>query len=339
MKNRGKQSKKRIGLIIGAVSAAVILLVTVVPFCLSGVVYTSVFAGRFETQENLRYEPEDFEGLIEERMTFESYGRKLQGYFYSREDVEAIGLVVICHGFGSGSNVFMDSADFFVKNGFYTFTFDVTGNDLSEGNGTRGIPQYTIDLDSAISFIRQDKRVEGLPVMLFGHSMGGFSVCNVLNMRDDIASVAEMAGFCESTDMMTYRGLATAGRISLVLLPYVRLYELILFGDDAKGTAVSGLKNSSCTVMVIHSSDDDIVPPEYGYDRLYNEFGDDDRFTFIRYEDRGHKYLDLSEEAREYMKQYTAGEPVDRALWTDALDLELYGRILDMFKEAAGKKG
>ncbi len=360
MENTVGGKKKRIWLRAAIIAAAVVLTLTVIPFCISGAVYSAVFARRFQTAEHLKFYVDDFEGLTEERMTFESKGRTLQGYLYSREDLDAKGVVVICHGFGGGGcNQYMDSADFFVRNGFYTFMFDATGNDLSEGSGTCGIPQYTIDLDAAISFIKQDERIGQLPVMLFGHSMGGFSACNVLNLRDDIASVAEIAGFCESTDMIAREGEQAAGKISLILMPYVKLFETLAFGENVSGDVIPALKNSDCTVMVIHSADDATVPIEYGYDKLYKEFGGDDRFTFVRYEDRGHSYADISDEAREYLKKYNdeykafcgEGDPspemkerflkdnLDRTVWAGALDKELYGRIAEMFTAAAEKKG
>ncbi len=350
-------SKKRIAVRICVIVLASVLTLGAVCFAVSAIIYESVFGKRFETADYLRYDVSEFEGLVEERMTFRSGDTELQGYLYSREGLDAKGVVVVCHGFGAGSNQYMDSAYCFVMNGFYTFMYDSTGNDLSGGSGTRGIPQYTLDLDAAISFVREDPRLKDLPLMLFGQSMGGFSVCNVLNLRDDVASVAELCGFCESTDMMKAEGEELAGKASLILLPFVRLYELLKFGKTAEGSAISGLEGSDCTVMVVHSEDDDTVPIAYGYDRLYGLFSGNDRFTFVKYENRGHVRVDFSDEALAYIEEfnkayrewYESTEPsdgeaaeykkehLDRSVWTNANDKDLYAAIVKMFTEAAEK--
>ena len=55
-------------------------------------------------------------------------------------------------------------------------------------------------------------------------------------------------------------------------------------------------------VMIVHSTDDSTVPTEYGYDKFYSEFSNDERFSFVLYEDRGHSNLFYSDSAREYRK-------------------------------------
>ena len=63
---------------------------------------------------------------------------------------------------------------------------------------------------------------------------------------------------------------------------------------------------------MIHSADDSMIPVEMSFDRYYEKFSDNDRFTFARYEDRGHNYVFYDESIRQYHeafneagKQYT----------------------------------
>ena len=59
-------------------------------------------------------------------------------------------------------------------------------------------------------------------------------------------------------------------------------------GDYATNSALIGFASTDAEIMVVHSSDDSIVPIEYGYDIYYDAFKDDSRFTFIRLEGKGH---------------------------------------------------
>ena len=47
-----------------------------------------------------------------------------------------------------------------------------------------------------------------------------------------------------------------------------------------------------------------MIPIEMSFDRYYEKYGDDDRFTFVRFEDRGHNYVFCSEARRKYVEEY-----------------------------------
>ena len=40
------------------------------------------------------------------------------------------------------------------------------------------------------------------------------------------------------------------------------------------------------------------------FDRYYEKYADDNRFTFVRFEDRGHNYVFCSEARRKYVEEY-----------------------------------
>ena len=60
--------------------------------------------------------------------------------------------------------------------GYYVFAYDAHGNDNSGGNSVRGLPQGIADLALAIEHVSCIEEYKGLPVMLFGHSWGAYSV-------------------------------------------------------------------------------------------------------------------------------------------------------------------
>lgn len=296
------------------ISVAVILcnIFVIMPIA-TVVIYESIFSMRFETEEWLRYSLDDFEGLSCERSDFYSTdGTRLAGYKYFKAGQEAKGLVVVAHGLGGGGhNFYMPFIDTFTSNGYKVFAYDAHGNDNSDGKSTKGLPQGVIDLDCAIDHTKTIEEYKGLPIVLWGHSWGAYSSASVLSMHNDIKAAVIVSGFNESEDMILYQGSQAVGFLADLTVPYVFLYEKIKFGGEyADASALRGISESNARVMVIHSSDDDSVPIKYGYEKIYSEFGDNDRIEFVKYENRGHSYVFCSESAHEYReelnKQYTA---------------------------------
>ena len=103
--------------------------------------------------------------------------------------------------------------------------------------------------------------------------------------------------------------------------------------------------------MIIHSEDDDVVQKKYGYDIYYEKYNNSSRFTFISYENKGHNQLYYSDFAIDYInefnedfKEYFDGYEVikeekekyindnlDRTIWTDLLDEELFNEIVEFY--------
>lgn len=75
------------------------------------------------------------------------------------------------------------------------------------------------------------------------------------------------------------------------------------FGKYAAYSAIDGFANTDAKIMILHSKDDTMVLPENGYDKFYIQYGEDDRFQFIEYENRGHGYLYYTEDAKKYKDQ------------------------------------
>ena len=164
------------------------VLLLIIPFSLSAMIYEDNFGDRYETYAPMARSIDEFDGLNVKRHTFTSdQGQKLVGYKYYKTLEYMKGVVVISHGLGGGGhNSYMDVADFFTSNGYVVFAYDATGNDESRVVSIfKGIPQGLIDLDYAIQFVKQTSDFDGLPIMLFGHSWGGYSVGSVLNLHPD----------------------------------------------------------------------------------------------------------------------------------------------------------
>ena len=281
---------------------------------LSVSIYNENFDRRFESYRPLMLYTEDFEGLKRTAYRFPSNkGQMLTGYLYTTDN-EPRGLIVLAHGFGGGGhNSYMDVCDYFAQNGYAVFAYDATGNDESEGDGVGGIPQGVVDLDAALTFA--EKEFPDLPIGLFGHSWGGYSVCNVLAYGHDIKAVVSCSGFNSSSDLFEAEGKKQAGAGIYLMLPFVKIHEAFKYGKYALGTAMDGFRKSDASVFILHSADDNVVPIEYGYGLYYEKYGDDPRFTFLELKENGHNYV---YDKQEYVKELDQA----REKWLTSIDYD-----------------
>ena len=347
------RTKRKIIVAVSVTISVLLFLLVIAPFTINAIVYDSIFGERYETPEYLRLHIDDFDGLKANRYEFKSnQGLNLVGYRYYVEGVTAKGVVVIAHGLGGGGhNSYLDVAYYFACRGYYVFAYDATGNDESEGTGVNGLPQGVADLSSAIDYLQNIKELKNLPVMLWGHSWGGYSVGAVLNFHPEVKAVASIAGFNQSSDMIRSQGAEYLGGAVSIMMPYVNSIERIKFGQYATASAIDGFANSKCGVFVAHSSDDVTVPIEFGYDRYYDKFAGNERFEFVRYENKGHSNIIYSQSYLEYVSEFNEGfsayfggqapsleeriayfsEHLDREKYSDRLDLDLFDKILNFY--------
>lgn len=346
---------------VAAACIVAIFFLVVIPV-LMVIVYRDNFGKRFETAEWMAYSVSDFDGLKVEECTFPSdSGQRLAGYKYFKEGQKIKGVAVIAHGFGGGGqNTYMDVADYFASNGYLAFAYDATGNDKSEGDSVEGLPQGVIDLDYALRYIKQSDEYKDLPVVLFGHSWGGYSVGSVLNCHPDVRAAVIVAGFNRSADLFEQQGESMIGFGIKPFMPWFSLYERLKFGEYASYSAIEGFAGTNAGIMVIQSRDDETVRPENGYDKFYDAYGGNPRFCFIEYADRGHNYVYYSEEAKSYREKlnedYTAYVEANGGEYSAELkaafmeknldkdrcyefDEELMGRILEFCDGCLGKEG
>ena len=355
------RSKKKI--VIGIILGIIVLLIAGW-WALCVVLYNENINIKGESYEPIMLHVEDFDGLKCTEYSFPSdKGQILAGYLYSAGE-EQHGIVVLAHGFGDGGhNSYMDVADYFAQHGYYVFCYDATAMDKSEGDSLGGIPQGVIDLDHAISFVESSNDIPDLPIVLFGHSWGGFCVSSVLTYHPEVKAVIECCGFDRSSDLFESGGKSQAGDGIYLMTPFIRIHESFMFGKYASNTSMDGFDSTDAAIMIVHSADDSVIGIEYGLDKYYAKYKDDPRFTFLRFEDRGHNailndpnntYLDgFNSEFEEYCKSLDYDykdeanidrfaedkknyltEHLDREKYSHRLDQDLFAQFLEFYEKA-----
>ena len=261
-------------------------------FVASAVIYNMNFNRRFTTSSADRKYHLNYPHMAYESCNFASNtGHQLSGWKYSSKDssTPAKAVIVFAHGFGAGGQIgYLSIFDSLTKAGYLVFAYDATGNDVSEGKGTRGLPQGVIDLEHAIRYARTLPEYEGLPFILMGYSWGAYSVANVLNFCPDVQAAVTFSGFNRSVEIFTDTGRQRAGILADIMTPFVQIYEFFRFGKYACVSGISGFRKTDAPVLVVHSKDDGVVPTRIGIDKYQKAFSGTDRITFLEYEEKGH---------------------------------------------------
>ena len=288
-----------------------------------------------------------------QEVKFNSGENKLQGFIYGGSNDN--GLVVISHGFGGTADHYFPMIMYFVDRDWRVFAYNNTGVGGSEGESVRGLTQSVVDLDAALTYIKNTSAFNGLPVMLAGHSWGGFAVCAVLNKNHDVKAVTSFAGFNTGSEVLKENVQSMVGGVYYVLSPQFWALERQLFGDMAKLTAVDGINKSGIPVMIVQCSDDDVIPPNGSSIYAHREKITNPNVEII-YRDgenaTGHEYTFYSKETKTYIdwakeswRAYTLEhDNVSILQWADevnydkakasGLDMELMERVNAFFNNA-----
>lgn len=237
---------------------SILIVFSAVSFIVTKKIFNDMFARvEFDGYNvNLRYD-DIKEKYGRELMSFTSGKNQLQGYLYGEDNTK--GLVVISHGHGGMADNYLPETVYFVDNGYQVFTFDNTGCNRSEGANSVGVTQSVIDLDAALTFIERQGRFAGLPILLYGHSWGGYAVTAIHNFDHKIKASVSVAGFNSPMEIVLEWGKKMMGALVYLEYPYIYLYQRMFYGKKINLSAVEGINNTDTPVLLIHGNQDTTI--------------------------------------------------------------------------------
>lgn len=193
-------------------------------------------------------------------LQFKSKKETLNAYYY--ECPNPLGLVVLVHGFKSGSDEYLPITLYLVKNGFNVFTFDCTGVYESGGKYTQGFTQELVDLDYALNFIEKRRDMSRYPLFLLGHSCGGFAVNAVLNLHKKVKACASISAVNDCYHLLLDMGQHYGGEMASGGLPesFLNEYQRMLFGSYCDLTSLMGVNNVKIPMLIAHGINDETIP-------------------------------------------------------------------------------
>ena len=226
-------------------------------FIFTKVFYDGYFKRLDEPKYTGRLRYQDVSGYPRTKVTFPSGNNSLTGYLYGEENTK--GLVIVSHGLGFGAEDYLAQTLYFVDHGWRVFAFNNTGTYSSQGKSQKGLPQSALDLDAALTYVENEPSLNKMPVMLFGHSWGGYAVAAVLNFNHKVNAVASVSGFNSPNELLLEEAKRELGFFGYIEYPFLVSYQSWIFGDNARLSAVNGINKSNTPIMIIHGTADESI--------------------------------------------------------------------------------
>ncbi len=238
------------------------------------------------------------------RIEIPDNGYSLTGYLYGED--KGKGLIIFSHGIFAGHENYIGGLLSLVDRGYMVLGFDNTGCCESPGAGIKGLPQGPLDLNCAIRYVKEDKELSGLPLFLYGHSWGGYSVTAVLNFTHKVDGVVSVSGFDTPLEVTADMGEAMFGRVAELTKPMLILENRKTFKENANLSAVEGINSCTVPVMIMHGTGDDYVSYKHAGIIHHREEITNPNAVFVPldYPGRnGHNDIFLSEGAKNYLNE------------------------------------
>jgi fermentation-respiration switch protein FrsA (DUF1100 family) len=191
-------------------------------------------------------------------------GNLLNGWFVRSKDVAPD--VTLLHVHGNGGFVLTQYMGLvpLLKYGFQFFVFDYSGYGFSKGESTRN--NILADAHAALTYLKTREDVGGTRVVVYGQSLGGHLSAVLAEQRQhDIDALVIEGAFSSHKDIAAEH----AGFIGrwLVTEPY---------------SASKSIRDYKKPVLVIHSTEDEIIPYEMGQ-KLFSLANEPKSFYEIRH--------------------------------------------------------
>ena len=260
---------------------------------------------RCEGNANLKYlKAKNFDNLNARPIDFKSNkGQTLNGFLYSSAKVDSYkALIVFSHGMGAGHHAYTTEINYFAQKGYLVLAYDNTGSCLSEGKKLYGFAQGVIDLKHALKFVESREDLKELPLLLAGHSWGGYSVCNVsaITPKNNIKGIVAFSPF-NSLNKLINDNAKQKAKIDLALLyPFFDIINFIRFGKAGILRSCDSIDNSSIPTLVMHGGNDLQVTLKNSPVGLKNRISNNPNARTVLYESKYHNVY-LAKDAEQYL--------------------------------------
>jgi len=196
-------------------------------------------------------------GYNTEPVEFQFQGNTLRGYVYKANQPK--GFIVFRHGIGSDHAAYLALICAMVDRGWTVFAYDAIGCGISDGDNMKGMAQSPLDVVAAVEHARESGMVGDLPLVLWGHSWGGYGVAAAMDIIPDVDACVTMSGYNSPVGVLMEFTERMMGPAAVTQYPTMWLNNKIVFGADADRTALDGINKTSAPVLIIHGDNDQVV--------------------------------------------------------------------------------
>ena len=192
---------------------------------------------------------EEFPGLNKETHSFtNSLGADISYFYYYYEGYNPNLIILFLHGLGPGHTAYLREIEYLAKMGYKVLTLDYMGCDTSKGDKMPSLNEPTRDVDELLNLLNLKTEV-----VVIGHSLGGYTTYNIMNIRDELHKAVVMSGFLRPDIVLNY--LMKVKVFSKAIARYEKKVEPKYFPIDN----YKYIKETKDKLLIIHSEDDPVV--------------------------------------------------------------------------------
>lgn len=192
---------------------------------------------------------EDFPGLNKETHSFiNSLGAEISYFYYYYKDYNPNLVILFLHGLGPGHTAYLREIETLAKMGYKVLALDYMGCDSSKGDKMPSLNEPTRDVDELLNLLNLKTEV-----VVIGHSLGGYTTYNIMNIRNELHKAVVMSGFLRPDVVLNY--LMKLKVFSKAIARYEKKVEPKYYPIDN----YRYIKETKDKLLIIHSKDDPVV--------------------------------------------------------------------------------
>lgn len=216
-------------------------------------VYKKQFVCRYDQEVGVPYHSyTDFENLKQEKGIFNnSLKTEIHYFFYYYDNYRKDKIVLFLPGIGPGHASYLAEIVAIAKKGYRVLTLDYTGCGESKGKILASLNRPTRDVNDLLDCLKLD-----VPIVLVGHSLGGYTSLNIIASHPNINKAVILSGF------LTIGSLLKTQIKSDFVYRHLLKYESKVEPDLFKIDVLDYLKTTDDKLLFIQSDDDQVVPYE-----------------------------------------------------------------------------
>lgn len=218
------------------------------------IVFERVDYEQYDSEHYLLYSDLDEKQYPRDTLQIQSGKNVLTGYLYGANNTN--GLIIISPGHTDANDIKLYEIIYFVDNNWKVLCYDYTGCYNSQGSSMVGYTQSVHDLDAVLTYIENSNDYQDIPILLFGHSLGGYASAAVLQYNHRVKAAIIASGFDTPKEQWTYSIERYTGVFHYVLSPFTTMFISFKYGKEQNLSAVDGINSVDIPILVISGTHD-----------------------------------------------------------------------------------
>jgi len=250
----------------------------------------------FQPQKHVYYTPDQFNIEYQDILIHQPDQNRLHGWLMKPQK-QCIGTVIFFHGNAENISTHFQNVVWLLNEGYQVALFDYRGYGQSDG-----VPEVAGAMNDILVTSRYsiDNYSKGLPVFVFGQSLGGALSITAFAHAPELANRVD--GFIFEASFSSYQTIAqqSLGEFWLTwLFQYPLSWTAITEFDPELH-----IKKITKPILIIHSKDDQIIPFEHA-EKLHRESPNSQLFVTVGPHINSSKNRQYRRELLAFLKQQT----------------------------------